>query len=532
MQNLEEIYNVLKNNPKNYLGYKMLGEFYQGANINQAFLSYEQALGFCDDMAEKAVLIERMNLCRKDSYFQVNPVSFIILSYNARDMMIDCLESIRRGCVPGSYETVVVDNASQDGIRDYLVKQKDIILQLNDHNTSFAEGCNQGVKLANPYNDILLLNNDTIVPPLALFYMRMALYSSSDIGSVGPMTNDQVSFQAASGDYKTKDEWMTNAEKIHLPTMNSCENKAWLAGFALLIRRKAWDNVGNLDEKFQRGNYEDNDYEFRLLKAGYRNVLCHNAFVYHYGYTSMGKDIAAQIKSLSENKRKLVSKLGFDFDRYLSCYKELVDMIDLPKDSNISVLEIGCGFGQTLSKIKYEYPYAEVFGVENNLEVAILGKNVTNVYCLDVEKNVLPFEKKSFDYIFLTDIFNRLENVKRTVNILKEYLKENGKFVVLIQNIFNGENFVKILKGGLESVKGKDLRIRHFYTINETLSLLSETGFSLPFVFKIFSGTMNISEEEKKMLGKIKAFPNMKIGEDFNIVSYIIPATLKSEKKV
>ena len=184
VKEFEEIYEILKENPQNYLGYKKLGEFYKKTNINQAFLCYEQAFGICNSAEEQEILQKQMQYCRENSEFRVHPVSFIILSYNAREMMIDCLESIRKGCVPGSYEIVIVDNDSQDGIRDYLVEQKDIILCLNDHNTSFAEGCNQGVKLANPYNDILLLNNDTVVPPLALFYMRLALYSADNIGSV------------------------------------------------------------------------------------------------------------------------------------------------------------------------------------------------------------------------------------------------------------------------------------------------------------------------------------------------------------
>ena len=312
----ESIYSLLKENSQNYKGYRRLGNLYYEININQAYLCYEQAWGLCDDMQEKTVLEALMQACRENSTFQVRPASFIILSYNAKDMMIDCLESIRIGCVPGSYEIVVVDNDSQDGIRDYLVEQKDIILHLNDHNTSFAEGCNQGVKLANPYNDIFLLNNDTIVPPRALFYMRLSLYEAEDIGSVGAMTNSGYVPQIAPGSFGTKEEWLNHTKDIHLPLLRPNENTVWLVGFALLIRRKAWDYAGSLDERFARGNREDTEYGFRLISAGYRNVLCHNAFIYHYGHVSMGKDPEAYNRSLQENKQRLTEKLGFDFDDY------------------------------------------------------------------------------------------------------------------------------------------------------------------------------------------------------------------------
>ena len=102
MQQFDTIYNILKENPKNSDGYRMLGDYYRETNINQAFLCYEQAKGFCNDAEERTYLEEQIQLCRVDTNFLVHPVSFVILSYNAKEMMIDCLESIQ-----GMLSTVV-----------------------------------------------------------------------------------------------------------------------------------------------------------------------------------------------------------------------------------------------------------------------------------------------------------------------------------------------------------------------------------------------------------------------------------------
>lgn len=56
-----------------------------------------------------------------------------------------------------------------------------------------------------------------------------------------------------------------------------------LIGFAILIKRKVLNIVGLLDEQFSPGNYEDDDYGLRVLKAGYQNVLVRNSFIIHLG---------------------------------------------------------------------------------------------------------------------------------------------------------------------------------------------------------------------------------------------------------
>lgn len=56
-----------------------------------------------------------------------------------------------------------------------------------------------------------------------------------------------------------------------------------LIGFAILIKRQVLNIVGLLDEQFSPGNYEDDDYGLRVLKAGFQNVLVHNSFIIHLG---------------------------------------------------------------------------------------------------------------------------------------------------------------------------------------------------------------------------------------------------------
>ena len=85
--------------------------------------------------------------------------SIVILTFNKIDYTIKCIESIRKYTSLGSYEIIVVDNASTDGTKEWLKAQGDIIKIFNKENLGFPKGCNQGIEIATG-NEILLLNND------------------------------------------------------------------------------------------------------------------------------------------------------------------------------------------------------------------------------------------------------------------------------------------------------------------------------------------------------------------------------------
>ena len=84
-----------------------------------------------------------------------------------------CIESLRSNLLSDSYEIIVVDNASTDGVTSWLEMQPDIKLIKSDVNLGFPKGCNVGINASTPDNDIFLLNNDTRITPNALFWLRM-----------------------------------------------------------------------------------------------------------------------------------------------------------------------------------------------------------------------------------------------------------------------------------------------------------------------------------------------------------------------
>ena len=278
----KEIQQGLLADCNNYELYMMLGDYYASRNLQQAYLCYENALFYCDVPEDRIQILGVIDSLREQG-FCVPKAAIVILSYNLLDMTEKCIESIRRTTPESAREIIIVDNASADGSVEWLKKQADIKLLCNSENQGFPRGCNQGIALAEKNSDIFLLNNDTVMTNNALFWLRMGLYENEQNGSTGCVSNFASNNQAIIENGKTEKEYLDFAARVNVPMSKPYLNKVYLVGFALLLKRTVLDAVGMLDERFSPGSFEDNDICLRISLAGYRNVLCKNSFIIHWG---------------------------------------------------------------------------------------------------------------------------------------------------------------------------------------------------------------------------------------------------------
>ena len=114
--------------------------------------------------------------------------SIIILSCNTLELLQLCISSIYEYTEAGTYEIIVVDNASEDGSAEWLKEQKNLRCIYNGENLGFPKGCNQGLEIATG-TELLLLNSDTVVTKNWLKNLRCALYSSPKVGAVSCVAN-------------------------------------------------------------------------------------------------------------------------------------------------------------------------------------------------------------------------------------------------------------------------------------------------------------------------------------------------------
>ena len=418
----------LKLNYRNYELWLILGQTYETFNINQAYLCYENALFYCNNNADAEVINSFLNHIKDCDDFEVNKCAIVVLSYNALQYTRECIESIRATCPQSAYEIIVIDNASNDGSVQWLKKEQDIILLCNEENAGFPAGCNQGIKLAQKDSDIFLLNNDTVLPPNALFWLRMGLYEKENVGATGSVSNCVSNFQQVQWNCQTKDEFLTAAAQNNLPMARPYEYRIYLVGFAMLIKRKALEKVGYLDEIFSPGTYEDNDMGFKLCEKGYEVILCRNSFIYHYG-SGGGSNTQKWNNLYTRNAAKLADKWGFDPNKYLVVWKDAVDRLQADEEAPLKILEAGCGLGLTLMALKNRFPNAEVYGIEGNRNLWPLIPEYLNVNHCGPETGTIPCSKGYFDLIFLGDVFDNSYNQAGLARKYAEYLNENGLLI-------------------------------------------------------------------------------------------------------
>jgi GT2 family glycosyltransferase len=214
----------------------------------------------------------------------------------------------------------VIDNASTDGTVEELRRlERDIQnlrVILNDHNAGFGPGNNQGLAAAT--GDLLfLLNNDTMVPHGWLTRLSRHL-ADRQIGLVGPGTNRTCNEAQVDIPYQTYGEYQAAARDqgerhrgewfpIRMPMM-----------FCTGFRRETYEEIGPLDERFEIGMFEDEDYALRVRTAGYLAVWTPEVYVHHAYHASIGKLLPTgdYSKLVKKNMGRFEKKWGICWERH------------------------------------------------------------------------------------------------------------------------------------------------------------------------------------------------------------------------
>lgn len=205
----------------------------------------------------------------------------MILTHNQLDLTIQCLDSIRKHTK--DYEIIVIDNGSSDGTVAYLEMNTDLTVVINKENLGFARGCNQGIELSKGDN-ILFLNNDTIVTEHWLENLMRVLYENERVGMVGPVTNRSSGHQCIPVSYSDI-SGLDEFARLHCQENAGCYMEVRrLIGFCLLVKRKVLDEIGVFDERFGLDNYEDDDLCLRVLRAGYSLRVIYDSFIQNINF--------------------------------------------------------------------------------------------------------------------------------------------------------------------------------------------------------------------------------------------------------
>jgi hypothetical protein len=241
-------------------------------------------------------------------------VSVVVLCYGKLELTKRCLRSAINGTAYPNWELIVVDNASPDGTRDWLLGLAQnhgwATVLLNDDNVGFSAGNNIGVRESKG-EYVVLLNNDTMVTPGWLERIVRHLSADESLGLVGPVTN-AIGNEARIALAYSDDRSMFAAARRYVASHYNCLTYVdAIAFFAVGLRRTTWDTVGELDERFGLGFFEDDDYCRRARAAGFRIAIADDVFIHHElsaAFDSLGP--RAKQEQFERNRRLFEEKWG------------------------------------------------------------------------------------------------------------------------------------------------------------------------------------------------------------------------------
>lgn len=227
-------------------------------------------------------------------------LSIIIVSWNTRDMLRECLELILPAASTISNEIIVVDNGSADGSAEMVHSDfSQVVLVRNSNNLGFPKAVNQGICVSKG-SFIALVNSDIMVPPNAFEEMVSYLKKNPGVAAVGPQLIGRTGHMQYSGGYAPSPvtalmqliEVQALAGRrshglfVRARPSNRPQKVDWLGGACMVIDRRAVDRVGVLDEShFMYA--EDLEYGIRLRRAGWQLHLLPWVRVVHYGGASI-----------------------------------------------------------------------------------------------------------------------------------------------------------------------------------------------------------------------------------------------------
>jgi len=214
-------------------------------------------------------------------------VSIVILNWNGKKLLQDCVESILKNTDYKNFEIIVSDNGSTDGsieILQQLRKQGKVQkLVLNGKNLGFGGGNNAGI-LAAEGEYVFLLNNDTLVTKGWLAELVKAAEQNPAVGIIGPLFQnfDQQNISLGPGyvDDSGRSKDIVSEKELE---------GEMVSGGAFFVKRKVIEKIGLLDEKFFPIYFEDADYCARARKAGFGILFTPKSRIVHLESASTKK---------------------------------------------------------------------------------------------------------------------------------------------------------------------------------------------------------------------------------------------------
>lgn len=365
-----------------------------------------------------------------------------------------CVESILKYTKKIPFELVLLDNGSQDGetfeyFKSVEYEPKTIMRVTKNITGVFA--VNTVIRMLKA-KYLVIVNNDVIVTENWLDNMLKCAESDEKIGIVCPVSTNISNRQEEDlGGFSDLEEMQKKAADFNVSDWRKWEERLRIIPSATLFRMEIFDEAGLFDVGFVH-DFGDDDFSFRVRRAGYKLIVCRDTFVHHNHYM--------QERQLDgwENERCQLGKIDFQrkhngLDAWEDGANHIVEFphfqeLNLAKDTEIRILGVDTRCGTPILDVKNQLKLAgyskfsmDAFTTEIKYYIDLQSM------CEGVEhdniSNILSkYRDKKYGAIVLGEAINQYDKPLEVLMDLVALLDKQG---VLICNLYNTDNIYEYL---------------------------------------------------------------------------------------
>ena len=238
-------------------------------------------------------------------------VSVIVLTYNSEAFLAEFHRYFIKNTAWPNWELIYADNCSSDATPNILsglaAEDARVRAVLLDRNLGFAGGNNAAARLASGDYQVFL-NPDTVVTSGWIHRLLMPLMKDPQVGMSAPVTNHSGNQTRIDVSYSGAAEMEEFAASLARARHGQTLQVPMAPLLCAALRRQTWEQIGELDERFRVGMFEDDDYGLRLSRAGLKTVTAEDCFIHHFGNGSFRQLDPEQSTALFNANRDIFEK--------------------------------------------------------------------------------------------------------------------------------------------------------------------------------------------------------------------------------
>lgn len=247
-------------------------------------------------------------------------VTIAIVTFNQRELLRRCLQSIFDHTSYPNFKIAVFSNGCSDGTREMLEEYRSrnprhVDIHLSSYNDYFVRPSNILIS-SYPHSDIVLMNNDIeVVNRGWLTNLVDAAYSGSRIASAGGKILDPAGNISEAGAEIYSSGFGRNLSRglpADSPAAMNLRHVGFVSGCLMYMRRDAISIIGSLDEDFHPMYFEDVAWHYTAHHHGWKTMYTPWAIAIHREGSSAGQNTASGMKKFQEiNRAKFLKKFSY-----------------------------------------------------------------------------------------------------------------------------------------------------------------------------------------------------------------------------